>query len=162
MADAITTAREVIENRIREIEEEARRLKRALAELAEDGAGEGRRRGGSGARRAAARRRRKAAAPGRRREQLLAHLAQNPGAKPSEIAKAIGTTPANVQNVLRKARQENVVQRGHDGGYALSGDAKARSPSEEPSGASGPGLGVAQDPSSEIPPDVPSRPEPAN
>jgi Winged helix-turn-helix DNA-binding len=124
MADAITIAREAIENRITEIEEEAGRLKRALAELAEGGQGRTRRRRGSRTQRATARRREKAVPRGRRREQLLAHLEQNPGAKPSEIAKAIGTTPANVQNVLRKARQDQVVRRGSDGGYALSGNAK--------------------------------------
>lgn len=37
----------------------------------------------------------------------------------------MGTTPANVQNVLRKAREEKVVRRNRDGGYALTATAKA-------------------------------------
>jgi hypothetical protein len=128
MADAITTARAAIESRIREIEQEVKRLRGALAELVEGGERAAARRRGSGARRSAARRRRKMAPRGQRREQLLAHLERNPGAKPAEIAKAIGTTPANVQNVLRKARQDKVVRRRRGGGYALAKRAGSRSP----------------------------------
>ena len=106
VADAINTAREAIESRIREIEEETKRLRGVVAELIGGDHRPTVRRGGSRPRRWGARRRRKVAPRGQRREQLLAHLEQNPGAKPAEIARAMGTTPANVQNVLRKARQE--------------------------------------------------------
>jgi hypothetical protein len=120
MADAVTAAREAIEGRIREIEQETARLRRALAELVGGDAARRPTQRSSGSGRSRTRRRRKVAPPGRRRVQLLAHLEKNPGAKPSEIAKAIGTTPANVQNVLRKAREEKVVRRRRGGGYALS------------------------------------------
>jgi hypothetical protein len=136
MTDAITTAREAIESRIREIEEEKARLKRALAELGEGGEVRGRHRRASGARRSPRRRARKIARRGQRREQLLAHLEQNPGAKPAEIARAMGTTPANIHNVLRKARQENAVRRRRGGGYALAGGTTARSQSKGESGSS--------------------------
>ena len=109
------------------IEHEMKRLRGAVAELV---GGERRptgRRGGSGPRRSAVRRRRKVAPRGQRREQLLAHLEKNPGAEPSEIARAIGTTPANVQNVLRKAREDEVVRRRSGGGYALANRAGSRS-----------------------------------
>jgi predicted transcriptional regulator len=80
-----------------------------------------------GAARPSGRRGRKIAPRGQRREQLLAHLEENPGAKPAEIARAMGTTPANVQNVLRKARQDKVVRRRSGGGYALADRAGSRS-----------------------------------
>ena len=136
MADAITTAREAIEGRIREIEQEAARLKRALAALVEDNSsGRRPRQRSSGARSSPTTHRRKLAPRGRRREQLLAHLEKNPGARPSEIAKAIGTTPANVQNVLRKAREDKVVRRDKGGGYALSTTGERASKKRAPSNA---------------------------
>jgi hypothetical protein len=133
MADAITTAREAIESRIREIEEETKRLRGALAELVGGDRGPAARRGASGPRRPATRRRRRQAPRGGRREQLLAYLEENPGARPGEIAKAMGTTPANVQNVLRKARKEGVVRRRPGGGYELAAGATSRSGSAEQS-----------------------------
>jgi DNA-directed RNA polymerase specialized sigma24 family protein len=139
MADAITTAREAIESRIREIEEEVKRLRGALAELVEGDRRPTRRRGGSGSgrrgshSRRAVRRRRKAAPRGQRREQLLAHLEENPGATPAEIAKGMGTTPANVQNVLRSARRDKVVRKNSGGGYRL---ASTGAVAEKPSSSS--------------------------
>jgi hypothetical protein len=125
VADAITTARQMIESRIREIEEETKRLERALAELGEGGEGRGPRRRASRARRAPRRRARKIAPRGQRREQLLAYLEQNPGARSAEIAKAMETTPANVQNVLRSARRDKVVRKSRGGGYRLVSTAGA-------------------------------------
>ena len=122
MSDAITTARKAIQERIHEIEEEAARLKGALAALVEGGSTK--RKAGTSARRPS-RRRRKVAPPGRRREQLVSYLKTNPGAKPSEIAKAIGTSPANVHNVLQKASQDSLVRKRRGGGYELSASAKA-------------------------------------
>jgi hypothetical protein len=133
MADAINTAREAIESRIKEIEQEVQRLRGALAELVGGDRTPTARRRGSRPRRSGTRRRRKVAPRGQRREQLLAHLEQNPGAKPAEIARAMGTTPANVQNVLRKARQDKVVRRRRGGGYALASATSARSESREAS-----------------------------
>jgi hypothetical protein len=132
VADAITTARQMIESRIREIEEEAARLKGALAELAGGSGGRGARRRGSGAAKSSGRRGRKIAARGQRREQLLALLERSPGAKPAKIAKAMGTTPANVQNVLRKAREDKVVRRRRGGGYALAERAGSRASAPAP------------------------------
>jgi hypothetical protein len=139
MADALTAAREMIENRIQEIDKETARLRQALAELTGGGGGRGRRVRGSARKRSSGRRARKIAPRGQRREQLLAHLEKNPGARPAEIAKAMGTTPANVQNVLRKARQEKVVRRRRGGGYALAPPASATTPAaaEPPPGAGG-------------------------
>ena len=133
MADAINTAREAIESRIREIEEETKRLRGVVAELIGGDHRPTVRRGGSRPRRWGARRRRKVAPRGQRREQLLVHLEQNPGAKPAEIARAIGTTSANVQNVLRKAREDKVVRRRSGGGYALANRAGSRSQGQEAS-----------------------------
>jgi MarR family protein len=138
MTDVITNARQMIESRIREIEEETKRLGRALAELGEGGEGRGPRRRASGAR-SAGRRARKIAPRGHRREQLLAHVEKNPGARPAEIAKAMETTPANVQNVLRKARQDGVVRRRSDGGYELAGSGGP--PGGEPEGGRGTNAG---------------------
>jgi DNA-binding IscR family transcriptional regulator len=65
------------------------------------------------------------AARGHRRAQLLSHLEQNPGVKPPEIARAMGTSPANVQNVLRSARRDKVVRKNRGGGYRLASSAPA-------------------------------------
>jgi DNA-binding transcriptional ArsR family regulator len=117
MADPITAARQAIDGRVREIETELARLREVVATLLEgDRALPTRRR-----RRASPSRRRRTLAPrGRRREQLLSHLEKSPGAKPSEIAEAIGTTPANVHHILRRAREDKLVRKDRGGGYRLS------------------------------------------
>ena len=128
MADTVADARELIRDRLRAIEEERKRLELALKHLAQTGTS-----GSSAGRRwrpstrarsqglaeARSRSRRKVARAGERRRQLIAHLEEHPGARPSQIAKAIETSPANVHNVLRKALAEGAVSKAEEGGYSV-------------------------------------------
>lgn len=60
----------------------------------------------------------KRASRGQRGEELLAAIKANPGARPSELAGAIGVKPAQVHNPIGKPRAEKlIVKRGK--GYVL-------------------------------------------
>jgi hypothetical protein len=129
MADTVADARDLIRDRLRAIEEERKRLELALKDLAQTGtpkSSDGRRRrpstraGSRGLTEARSRSRRKVAPAGERRRQLIAHLEEHPGARPTQIATAIETSPANVHNVLRKALAEGAVSKGEKGGYSVT------------------------------------------
>lgn len=118
MTDTIDQAGELLRQRLREVEEEHAQLTRALEALG--GGGSSRRRGSrassaSSGRASRGRRRssgrRQIAPAGQRRQELIAYLTENPGARPVDIAKALNVTAANVQNVLRKALSEGVVEK---------------------------------------------------
>lgn len=133
MSDTIEDARRMIESRLAEIAAEARQLEGALAHLGEDRARSPRRRRGARdgkttsqatppsqnrprkpSRRKAARR----APRGRRREELLAAIEASPGARPSELAAAIGIRPTQVSVLIAKARAERLIVK-HGDDYAL-------------------------------------------
>jgi hypothetical protein len=123
LPEAIDRARTLIQTRLAELNAEARDLERALASLGERATP--RRRPGrpkkaattpAKAKPRAARKRK--SAKGQRREQLLAAVKANPGARPSELARAIGVKPAQAHNLIAKARKEKLlVKKGK--GYAL-------------------------------------------
>lgn len=131
MSKTIDDARQLIQSRLDDLGAEVKRLERALANM-----GEGslpRRRGPGRPRKPAAsatsappkrptvrkRHPAKRAPRGQRREQLLAAIKASPGARPSELAKAIGVKPAQVHALIAKARAEKlIVKRGK--GYAPS------------------------------------------
>jgi hypothetical protein len=124
----IDDARSLIQSRLAELDAEAQDLERALVSLGEGRGGRTRpRRKATTATPVSAKprvsRKRKSAkrAPrGARREQLLAAVKANPGARPAELARAIGVKPAQVHNLIAKARKEKLlVKRGM--GYALQG-----------------------------------------
>jgi hypothetical protein len=125
--DTIEDARRLIESRLAELQAEARQLERALASLGE-GSGPSRRRPGRPSSSAAPakprhtlaprRKRARRAARGQRREQLLAAIEANPGARPSEIARAIRISPTQVSVLIAKARAEKLIVKKRDG-YVL-------------------------------------------
>jgi hypothetical protein len=136
VSKAIDDAHRLIQFRLAEIDSEADRLRRALESLSE-GSMPSRHRAGRSPRRAAvnrskterrAGRKRKAggrAARGQRREELLAAIRAAPGARPSELAKAIGIKPTQVHALITKARAEKmIVKKGR--GYALKAEKSAR------------------------------------
>lgn len=118
MTETIKAAGELIRKRLREVEQERAQLERALEALGDSGAGN-RRRASSGkstgrATRSRGRRssgRRQIAPAGQRRQELVDYLSKNPGARPVEIAGALKVTPANVQNVLRKALSDGAIEK---------------------------------------------------
>jgi len=128
----VTAARQLIQSRLADLDVEVKRLERALASLGE-GSRPRRRRPGRPRKRVAAvtsppakpkrraprkRQAAKRAPRGQRREQLLAAIKANPGARPTDLAKAIGINPAQVHVLIAKARAEKlIVTRGR--GYAL-------------------------------------------
>lgn len=132
MHDPIADARNLIQSRLAELDDEAKALERALANLGEGSALK--RRPGRPSKRTAAptlepahpkrraTRKRKAAkrAPrGQRREQLLAAIKANPGARPVGLAEAIGVKPTQVHALIAKLRAEKSIVK-HGKGYALT------------------------------------------
>jgi hypothetical protein len=112
MADVVDQARKAIQTRLGELEEEARRLKGALASLdLKPMRGGGR----STARRRGATRR---AARGQRQEQFLAAVKKNPGAPVSQIAKDVGVSPSQLYTVARRLYQKGEIRK-QGKGYAI-------------------------------------------
>jgi predicted transcriptional regulator len=114
MTDTIDKAGDLLRQRLREVEEEHAQLTKALDALG----GSSRRgsRASSGAGRTSRSRRRSSgrrqiAPAGQRRQELIDYLTKNPGARPVEIARALNVTAANVQNVLRKALSDGVIEK---------------------------------------------------
>jgi hypothetical protein len=123
MATVTDAVRNLIESRLVELDAEARPLERALESLGSEG-GRGRRKNAAAAptptklRSSRKRKSTKRAPRGKRRDQLFTALKAAPGARPAELAKAIGIKPAQVHALISKARAEKViVKRGK--GYAL-------------------------------------------
>jgi hypothetical protein len=131
MPDPIEDARKLIASRLADIAAETRQLERAVASLGEGIARErrpGRPRKSAPAvaappkRKLAPRKRKggKRAARGQRREELLATIKANPGARPSELAKAMGVRPTQVSVLIAKARADKLIVKQGEG-YALKG-----------------------------------------
>jgi hypothetical protein len=131
MPNTLDDARQLIQSRLADLDAEAKQLERALASLGKGSGPRRRRRPGKRAaapsapskpKRRAPRKRKgaKRAPRGQRREQLLAAINATPGARPAELAKAIGVKPAQVNALIARARAEKlIVKRG--AGYALKG-----------------------------------------
>lgn len=115
MADGskvLEQARSLIEERLKELDDERKRLERALADL------RGKRRGpgrppGSGAKRAPSstgtRRRRRRG--GTRGEQALKHVQENPGIRASEIATKLKIKPNYVYRVMSELERDGKVEK---------------------------------------------------
>lgn len=106
MPETIERLRQLITDRLRDIESETGKLERALAEMGP----KARRRPGAGKRRARAKR-------GQRREQLLAAIKAKPGSRSGELAKEIGIPATQVAALLSKLRAEKLavkVGRGYE------------------------------------------------
>lgn len=127
MPDPIDDARNLIQSRLTDLAAEVKHLERALVGLG-DGTARKHRRGRprkSGQAAAAPPRRKrvprkggKRAPRGQRREQLLAAIKATPGARPSDLAKAIGVKPTQVHALIAKARAEKLISK-QGKGYAL-------------------------------------------
>jgi hypothetical protein len=121
-AETIERARKLIEARLRDLEDEAKGLHRALQSLGDKAPAKrsGRPRGKSPRRSKAAKR----APRGRRRQQFLDAVKENPGATPSEIATAIGVKPNQVYALARGLQKDRAIRKSGKG-YRLSKKAGA-------------------------------------
>ena len=119
MSDALDRARHIIEERLHELEDEARKLREALAKLAHH---DGRKPKSKPARRTS-----KRAPRGERQSQLLASIEKHPDFKPSEHAKAMKVSPNQVYGLARKLQADGKITKTATGTYKLKA-AKAKSP----------------------------------
>jgi predicted Rossmann fold nucleotide-binding protein DprA/Smf involved in DNA uptake len=119
VADVVDQARKAIETRLHELEDEARRLRDALASL-----------GGhrpSTARRRTRRRSTTRRAPrGQRQQQFLDAVKKNPGVPVSEIAKEIGVSPQQLYPVAHRLRERGEIRK-RGKGYTVKGEDRSRS-----------------------------------
>lgn len=116
MSKTIEGARKLIADRLREIDAEAAELERALKGMV--GTSRQRSRRKAADKKRGRRKSRRLAPRGQRREQLLAAVKAKPGARPAELASAIGISQSQVHGLIRKARAEKLIVK-KDGGYTL-------------------------------------------
>ena len=120
MADVVDQARKAIETRLRELENEARRLRDALMSLG------GRKPSTSRRRRTTRRPTTRRAPRGQRQQQFLAAVKKNPGAPVSEIAKDIGVSPQQLYPVARRLREKGEIRK-RGKGYSIKGQSRSGS-----------------------------------
>ena len=116
MADALDQARSLIEQRIKDLDDERKRLERALADLSGTRRGPGRPRGsaasGNGRRRSSgAPKRRRRRRGGTRADQALKHVTENPGIRASEIASKMNIKPNYVYRVMSELEGDGKVKK---------------------------------------------------
>lgn len=128
--NVLDRARALIEERLKELDDERSRLERALADLKGTRRGPGRPRG-SGSGRAGRTRKSSAATTGRRRrrrggtraDQALKHIADNPGIRASEIAAKMKIKPNYVYRVMSELQQDGKVEKRGREYHAVDGAA---------------------------------------
>ena len=117
MPDTIDKARHMIEECLAELEDEAKKLRRALASLGH--------RDGKPSKAQPARTTKKRAKPGQREKQLLASLSKHPDYKPSEHAKAMGVSANQVYSLATKLQKEGKLTKTAKGTYKVKKPAVA-------------------------------------
>jgi hypothetical protein len=110
MSETIDKARQMIEKRLSELEDEAKKLRDALVGL-------GHRDGKPS--KAPARKTKKRAKPGQREKQLLASVSKHPDYKPSEHAKAMGVSANQVYSLATKLQKEGKLTKTAKGTYKV-------------------------------------------
>ncbi len=114
MADYLSEARSALEEQLKSLRDQQRRVERALSELgAEVRRGPGRPRGSrSGTRpRRGAPKQRRSRKGGTRREQALKHVKQNPGITVSDLASKMRIKPNYLYRVLGELSDEGAVKK---------------------------------------------------
>lgn len=103
-------ARDLLKRRLSDLDDERKRLERALRELSAKttGRGPGRPRGGKTAKPATHRRRRRS---GTRADQAVKLIVKQPGATAKEIAKAMKVEPNYLYRVLGELEKEKRVKK---------------------------------------------------
>jgi hypothetical protein len=110
LLDALDKARHIIEERLHELEDEAKKLRDVLARLAHQDGPKPKK--GSG-------RPTKRAPRGERQRQLLSSIKKHPDYKPSEHAKAMKVSPNQVYGLARKLQDEGKITKTAKGTYKL-------------------------------------------
>jgi transposase-like protein len=105
-SNVLNEARSLVEQRLRELDQERARLERALADLT--GGRVGRRRPGRPRGRAGARRRRRG---GTRADQAVKIITANPGITASEVAKRMRIKPNYLYRVMGDLQKEGRVRK---------------------------------------------------
>lgn len=100
MSDTLDRARDLIEERLHELQDEAKKLRESLAGLVHLDGREPKK---------PARRTAKRAPRGERQRQLLASIEKHPEFKPSEHAKAMKVSPNQVYALARKLQDEGKI-----------------------------------------------------
>jgi hypothetical protein len=118
MPETIERARKLIEAHLRELEDEAEGLKRALQSFGEKAPAKrcDRPRGKSATRK---RKSVKRAPRGQRREQFLAALQKRPGAQTTEVAKQLGISATQAYTLAGRLHKEGAIRKSGKG-YRLS------------------------------------------
>ena len=132
--DTLDKARALIQERLRELEDERKRLERALGDLGGKRRGPGRPRGSSssGQRRGSSSgpKRRRRRRGGTRADQALKHVTENPGIRASEIATKMNIKPNYVYRVMSELEGDGKVKKKgreyHPTGGGSSAEAEAK------------------------------------
>ena len=131
-SNVLDKARALIEERLKELDEERTRLERALSDLKGTRRGPGRPRGSSssagGTRRSSSSpsgKRRRRRRGGTRAEQALKQVADNPGIRASEIATNMNIKPNYVYRVMSELQEDGRVRKEGRGYHASNGTAAA-------------------------------------
>jgi sugar-specific transcriptional regulator TrmB len=113
--NVLDEARQLVENRLRDLDEERKRLERALAELGGKATrrGPGRPKGSTnkGPGRPAGTRRRRKRRGGTRADQAVKLIEQQPGISASEVAKSMKIKPNYLYRVLGDLEKEGRVRK---------------------------------------------------
>src|SRR5664279_4788312 len=102
MSEKIEGASKLIASRLREIDDEVAELERALKGMIGNSLPRARKK--AAGKKRGRRKSRRLAPRGQRREQLLAAIKAKPGARPAELAGAIGVSQSQVHSLIVKAR----------------------------------------------------------
>jgi hypothetical protein len=121
MADVLDNARQSIEQRLKELREETRRLEGALAAIAGGRRRPGRPRGSKARSSANGRRRGRRASGGTRSAQALKLVQSNPGITIGELAKRMKITPNYLYRVMPALQKEGKVSKRAKGWYPAGG-----------------------------------------
>lgn len=112
MPDTTSELKSLIEERLRELDDEAARLRKALVVLVADRSKPIRPEPGRLRRAAPAKSR---AAPGQRRAQFLEAVKANPGVKGSQLAREIGISLTQAYELARALRKDGSIRKSGKG-----------------------------------------------
>jgi len=118
MPETIDKARKAIEDGLAELEDEAKKLRDALASLGH--------RDGKPSKAKPAPKARKRAKPGQREQQLLASVTKHPDYKPGEHATAMGVSVNQVYSVATKLQKEGKLTKTAKGTYKVKRPAASK------------------------------------